>query len=158
MENVTAISTNYFAQATGILTPSGRRAPRKGAELEAFKAKLASDRAAREAERAAKGLKKPGPKSDGVSLVRPTTRVYAMAGANPEVAVSVQRATVASFVSEFGRPGATNTVVEFGAILRDAGLSRLSRLQVCNLPGNTLQFRRRKHERLGCTMGSINAW
>jgi len=44
MENVTAISTNYFAQATGILTPSGRRAPRKGAELEAFKAKLASGR------------------------------------------------------------------------------------------------------------------
>lgn len=127
MENITAISTNYFAQAAGILTPTGRRVPRKGAELEAFKAKLTAERAAREAERAAKGLKKPGPKSDGVSLIRPTTRVYAMAGANPEVAVSVQRATLASFVSEFGRPGATNPVAEFGAILRDAGLSRLSR-------------------------------
>lgn len=125
MENITAPSTTYFAQATGFLTTTGRRAPRKGAELEAAKAQLAADRAAREAERAARGLKKPGPKAGGLTVVRPTTRVYASASGVDTGSAPVQGASIASFVAEFGLPGAKNTAEEFGAILRAAKLARL---------------------------------
>lgn len=110
MENITAPNTSYFAQVTGYTTPSGRRAPRKGAELAAFKAQLAADRAARQAERDARGLKRPGPK--------PVT------DAAPAVAAP-ERASVRSVVSEFGNPKAKNTTKEFLRVLKEAGLAKL---------------------------------
>lgn len=111
MENITAINTSYFAQVTGYTTRSGRRAPRKGAELEAFKAQLEADRAARQAIRNARGLKRPGPK--------PVTEFAPAGAAAPE------RVTVSSVVSEFGKPGAKNTTKEFIRMLKIAGLAKL---------------------------------
>jgi Fe-S oxidoreductase len=110
MENIIAVPTNYFARVTGYTTPSGRRAPRKGAELEAFKAQLAADRAARQAIREARGLKRPGPKPVTDSAPTP---------------VAPERVTVRSLVGEFGNPKAKNTTKEFLRVLKEAGLARL---------------------------------
>lgn len=124
MENVTAPNTSYFAQATGYTTPSGRRAPRKGAELAAFKAQLEADRAARQADRDARGLKRPGPKP--------------AAEAAPAVASAPERVTVRSVVGEFGKPGAKDTTKEFLRILKVAGI-RLA-VQVPGHHGITLSW------------------
>lgn len=117
MENITAPNTSYFAQVTGYTTPSGRRAPRKGAELAAFKAQLAADRAERQAERDARGLKRPGPKP--VTDAAPAVTDAAPAVAAPE------RASIRSVVSEFGNPKAKNTTKEFLRVLKEAGLAKL---------------------------------